>query len=151
MYVVAADRDNAGIVYAAAKWMVEHSPALKKRSRIVDSTKTIYDTVSGSKLKVLSSEAYSKHGYKPSCVIFDELHAQPNRDPVGRYDVRRRRRARNACVDRADDGGRRSGPEEHRLGGPRKGAVHPAVPRGARARAIWTTALAADRVRPWPD
>ena len=80
VYVVAADRDNAGIVYAAAKWMVEHSPALLKRSRIVDSTKTIYDTVSGSKLKVLSSEAYSKHGYKPSCVIFDELHAQPNRD-----------------------------------------------------------------------
>lgn len=28
-------------------------------------------------MKVLSSEAYSKHGYKPSCVIFDELHAQP--------------------------------------------------------------------------
>ena len=80
VYVVAADRDNAGIVYSAAKWMVEHSPALMKRSRIVDSTKTIYDTVSGSKLKVLSSEAYSKHGYKPSCVIFDELHAQPNRD-----------------------------------------------------------------------
>ncbi len=80
VYVVAADRDNAGIVYSAAKWMVEHSPALMKRSRIVDSTKTIYDKVSGSKLKVLSSEAYSKHGYKPSCVIFDELHAQPNRD-----------------------------------------------------------------------
>ena len=32
------------------------------------------------RLKVLSAEAYSKHGYKPSCVIFDELHAQPNRD-----------------------------------------------------------------------
>ncbi|MDE6592034.1 MAG: hypothetical protein K2K57_03085 [Oscillospiraceae bacterium] len=30
--------------------------------------------------KVLSAEAYSKHGYKPTCVIFDELHAQPNRD-----------------------------------------------------------------------
>lgn len=80
VYVVAADRDNAGIVFAAAKYMVEQSPALKKRSRIVDSTKTIYDEVSGSKLKVLSSEAYSKHGYKPSCVIFDELHAQPSRD-----------------------------------------------------------------------
>ncbi len=80
VYIVAADRDNAGIVYNVAKWMVEHSPALKKRSRIVDSTKTIYDRVSGSKLKVLSSEAYSKHGYKPSCVIFDELHAQKNRD-----------------------------------------------------------------------
>ena len=31
-------------------------------------------------MQVLSAEAYSKHGYKPSCVIFDELHAQPNRD-----------------------------------------------------------------------
>lgn len=80
VYVVAADRENAGIVFSAAKWMVEHSPALMKRSRIVDSTKTIYDTVSGSKMKVLSSESYTKHGYKPSCVIFDELHAQPNRD-----------------------------------------------------------------------
>ncbi len=80
VYVVAADRENAGIVYGVAKWMVEHSPALLKRSRIVDSTKTIYDRVTGSKLKVLSSEAYSKHGYKPSAVIFDELHAQRNRD-----------------------------------------------------------------------
>lgn len=80
VYIVAADRDNAGIVYGVCKWMVEHSPALLRRSRIVDSTKTIIDTVSGSKLKVLSSEAYSKHGYKPSCVIFDELHAQPSRD-----------------------------------------------------------------------
>lgn len=80
VYVVSADRDNAGIVFAAAKYMVEQSPALKKRSRIVDSVKTIYDETSGSRLKVLSSEAYSKHGYKPSCVIFDELHAQPSRD-----------------------------------------------------------------------
>ena len=32
------------------------------------------------RMQVLSAEAYSKHGYKPSCVIFDELHAQPNRD-----------------------------------------------------------------------
>jgi phage terminase large subunit-like protein len=28
----------------------------------------------------LSSEAYSKHGINPSVVIFDELHAQPNRE-----------------------------------------------------------------------
>lgn len=47
VYVVAADRDNAGIVFAAAKYMVEQSPALKKRSRIVDSVKTIYDATSG--------------------------------------------------------------------------------------------------------
>ena len=28
----------------------------------------------------MSAEAYSKHGIEPTVVIFDELHAQPNRD-----------------------------------------------------------------------
>lgn len=80
VYAVAADRENAGIVFNAAKYMVENCRPLAKRSRIVDSTKTIFDNASGSRLKVLSAEAYSKHGYKPSCVIFDELHAQKSRE-----------------------------------------------------------------------
>ena len=80
VYAVAADRENASIVFRAAKHMIETCHSLKKRCRIVDSKKEIYDEVSGSMLKVLSSEAYSKHGYKPSCVIFDELHAQRNRE-----------------------------------------------------------------------
>lgn len=80
IYIVAADKENASIVFRAAKHMIETCKSLKKRCRIVDSKKEIYDIVSGSMLKVLSSEAYSKHGYKPSCVIFDELHAQRNRE-----------------------------------------------------------------------
>lgn len=85
VYVVAADRDNAGIVFNAAAYMIEHHPILSKwlksgKLRLIRSTKTIYYRPTGSLLKVLSSEAYSKHGYKPSCVIFDELHAQPNRE-----------------------------------------------------------------------
>lgn len=80
VYVVAADKENASIVFRAAKHMIETCKSLKKRCRIVDSKKEIYDKVSGSMLKVLSSEAYSKHGYKPSCVIFDELHAQKDRE-----------------------------------------------------------------------
>lgn len=79
VYVVAADKENAGIVFGAAKHMVETNPTLKKDLRVVDSIKTIFDPMTGSKMKVLSSEAYSKHGYKPSCVIFDELHAQRDR------------------------------------------------------------------------
>lgn len=80
VYCVAADRSNAGIVFDAAKQMLEDCPALKKRARVIDSMKVIIDRVSGTKMKVMSSEAYSKHGYKPSCVIFDELHAQRNRE-----------------------------------------------------------------------
>jgi len=85
IYVVAADRDNASIVFNAAAYMLEHHPVfakwLKKGIlRLVRSTRTILYRPTGSIMKVLSSEAYSKHGYKPSCVIFDELHAQPNRE-----------------------------------------------------------------------
>lgn len=96
VYVVAADKANAGIVYNAALYMATTAPWLARRIargelKIRESTRTIvyrrrvqtenggYKWVEIGQLKVLSSEAYSKHGYKPSCVIFDELHAQKNR------------------------------------------------------------------------
>jgi phage terminase large subunit-like protein len=80
VYVCAADKANAGIIFNAALGMLEQNPTLKKRAKVKESQKEIHDKVSGTFMKVLSAEAYSKHGYKPSCVIFDELHAQPNRD-----------------------------------------------------------------------
>lgn len=85
VYCVAADKENANIVFSAAVYMIEHTPALARmvstgRIKIVESQRTIRFKDTASIMKVLSSEAYSKHGYKPSCVIFDELHAQPNRD-----------------------------------------------------------------------
>lgn len=80
VYVCAADKDNASIVFNASLKMLEACPALNKRARVIESQRIIRDTVSGTVYKVMSSEAYSKHGYKPSCVIFDELHAQPNRE-----------------------------------------------------------------------
>lgn len=84
IYCVAADRENAGIVFTAVVYMIEHTPALQRlkqsgKLKIVESQRIIRFKGNGGVLKVLSSEAYSKHGYKPSCVIFDELHAQPNR------------------------------------------------------------------------
>lgn len=80
VYIVAADKGNAGIIYNKALSMLKQSPTLLKRAIIRESTKEIRDKESNTLLKVLSSEAYSKHGYSPTCVIFDELHAQPNRD-----------------------------------------------------------------------
>jgi Phage terminase-like protein, large subunit len=38
----------------------------------------------GARYKAISAEAYSKHGFNAHGVIFDELHAQPNREL---YDV----------------------------------------------------------------
>ena len=97
VYVCAADKENAGIVFRAAVFMLETAPWTAKmvaagELKIIRSQKRIefyqrrragngrMDRVMTGQLQVLSAEAYSKHGYKPSCVIFDELHAQPNRD-----------------------------------------------------------------------
>ncbi len=80
IYGCAADRKQAAIVYKAARDMTNLVPALKKRVRKVDSQKMLIDKITGSVYEVLSAEAYTKHGFKTSACIFDELHAQPNRD-----------------------------------------------------------------------
>ena len=76
----AADRAQASLVFDVAVAMIDQSPALKKRTKLTISQHTITDKVSHSVYKAVSSEAYSKHGLNVSAVIFDELHAQPNRD-----------------------------------------------------------------------
>lgn len=80
VYIVAADKDNASICYNAMLGMVRQAPWLMKRVKPVDSRKEIRLRSGAGYVKVLSSDAETKHGYNPSCVIFDELHAQPKRD-----------------------------------------------------------------------
>jgi phage terminase large subunit-like protein len=80
VYNCAADRAQASIVFDVAVEMIDQSTALKKRTRYTASKKEIYDKESRTTYKVLSAEAFTKHGIKPTCVVFDELHAQPNRD-----------------------------------------------------------------------
>ena len=97
VYICAADKDNAGIVFSAAVYMLRTAPWTAKmlargELKIKESQRTVeyrqrvrtgnggYKWITVGKMIVLSSEAFSKHGYKPSCVIFDELHAQPNRE-----------------------------------------------------------------------
>lgn len=80
IYCCAAEKEQASLVYRAAKQMIEQEPAFSGLLKVVDSKKEIHNILTGTFLKVLSAEAYSKHGINPSVVIFDELHAQPNRD-----------------------------------------------------------------------
>lgn len=79
VYICAADKDNASICYNAMLNMIEHRPWLKRRVDPVESRREIRLKDGSGFIKVLSADAYSKHGYNASCVIFDELHAQPNR------------------------------------------------------------------------
>lgn len=80
IYCCAADRYQAGLVYKAAVAMIDQDEELGKLLKITDSRKEIMNIETGTVLKVLSAEAFSKHGLNPTVVIFDELHAQPNRD-----------------------------------------------------------------------
>lgn len=97
VYICASDKDNADIVFSAAVFMLTTAPWTAKmiargELKIITSRKRIeyrqrvrtgnggYKWITVGKMAVLSSEGYSKHGYKPSCVIFDELHAQKNRE-----------------------------------------------------------------------
>jgi len=78
VYSVAAEKEQARIVFADAKRIIKAAPEL---SEVV---KLYRDAVEyperGSVYRVLSAEAYSKEGLNPSFVLFDELHAQPTRD-----------------------------------------------------------------------
>ena len=80
IYCCAADRHQAELVYKAACGMREQNSDLEDMLKLTDSKKEIKNTSTGTTLKVLSAEAYTKHGLNPTVVIFDELHAQPNRD-----------------------------------------------------------------------
>ena len=79
VYICAADKDNATICYNAMCAMIDARPWLAKKVKPIPSQKKILLADGSGFIKVLSAEAYSKHGYNASCVIFDELHAQPNR------------------------------------------------------------------------
>lgn len=80
IYCCAADKGQAMLVYKAALSMIEQSKPLKSLLKVTDSKKEIKNKHTGTVMKVLSAEAYTKHGINPTVVIFDELHAQPNRD-----------------------------------------------------------------------
>lgn len=80
IYSCASDRKQASLVFDVAVNMVAQNAMLSKRCKIVRSQKTIIDTVTKSTYQAVSAEAYTKHGISASCVIFDELHAQPNRE-----------------------------------------------------------------------
>lgn len=85
IYSAAADKAQAAIVFETAEKMAAASPVLNARLRAYRN-RTMDFAEMGSKYIVLSSDAYTKHGLNPSGIIFDELHAQPNREL---YDVLR--------------------------------------------------------------
>lgn len=76
VYSVAAEKEQARIVFGEAKRMVESSElselcTLYRDAIHVKSTNSVY--------RVVSAEAYSKEGLNPTRIIFDEAHAHKDR------------------------------------------------------------------------
>jgi phage terminase large subunit-like protein len=76
IYSVAADRNQARIVFEDTKRMIQNSELAEhvkiyRDSIMVPATNNVY--------RVLSADAPRHEGLSPTLVLFDELHAQPNR------------------------------------------------------------------------
>jgi phage terminase large subunit-like protein len=78
VYSVAAEKEQARIVFKEARRMVEASQQLSSLCTLYRDAIEIPGL--NSVYRVLSAEAYSKEGLNPHFVLFDELHAQPNRE-----------------------------------------------------------------------
>lgn len=78
VYSCAGDKDQARIVFAEVRRAVEAEPELAGILKLYrdaieyPATQSVY--------RVLSAEAYTKHGLNPSLVLFDEVHVQPDED-----------------------------------------------------------------------
>jgi phage terminase large subunit-like protein len=78
VYSVAAEKEQARIVFQDAKRTVEASPELSAITKLYRDA--IELPAFNSVYRVLSAESVTKEGLSPTTVIFDELHAQPDRE-----------------------------------------------------------------------
>jgi phage terminase large subunit-like protein len=71
----AADKGQAALVFDVAAAMIRADPELIAVCDILDYQKRIVHRKSGSVYRAISAEAYSKHGFNCSRLIYDEIHA----------------------------------------------------------------------------
>jgi len=84
VYSCAADLEQAAIVFNVAEQMVRADPELLDAIEIIHSQLRMVHRASGTFYRAISAEAYNKHGFNASRIIYDELHAAPSREL---YDV----------------------------------------------------------------
>lgn len=79
VFCAASDRIQAGIVFNEAASMCKGSPVLASRVNVYDTFKSIKFDATNSVLRALSGESGTNEGINAHGMIFDELHAQPDR------------------------------------------------------------------------
>jgi len=75
VYCAAVDKEQARIIYRAAKAMAQKSPDIRKRLKIRDYE--IGHMTRGGQMRALSKDTKNKDGLNPSGAIIDEYHAHP--------------------------------------------------------------------------
>jgi len=82
IYAAAAEKEQASLVWNMAKQQILYNEDMEKNCKIGNASRVILDETDGSFFKPISADADTKHGFNPSCVLFDELHAQKKPDLV---------------------------------------------------------------------
>jgi len=78
--VAAGDRSQASLLHTAAKQLLESCPSLSRRAKVYRNSIVLPER--NASMFCISSEAGTKHGYNPSCVLVDEYHVFPDRELV---------------------------------------------------------------------
>jgi phage terminase large subunit-like protein len=76
IYNCAGDDEQAGLLFSAAKKMVDLDPSLRKASRRFQNS----ITYNGSFIKKITSKSDTKHGFNSHAWLYDEVHVAKNRD-----------------------------------------------------------------------
>lgn len=76
IYNCAGDDEQAGLLFTAAKKMVENDPVLRKASRQFQGSIVYKDSF----IKKITSKSETKHGFNTHGWIYDEVHVAKNRD-----------------------------------------------------------------------
>jgi len=76
IYNCAGDDEQAGLLFAAAKKMVEKDAVLRKAAKVFTASITYKDSF----IKKITSKSETKHGFNSHAWIYDELHVAKNRD-----------------------------------------------------------------------
>lgn len=76
----ACDRNQAGLIYGAARAMIEADDELAALVTRIESTKRLVHPASGSYFAAISADAARAHGLGPSFIVCDEVAQWPKRD-----------------------------------------------------------------------
>ena len=83
LYSGGATKEQSGLIFDAAAQMIEASPELKKRIRIIPRYKRLVNHKTGARYEALSSEVSGQYGlFNSPFIIFDEMWLQKSIDFV---------------------------------------------------------------------